>query len=135
NMLLASTYAGMGFGNAGVHLCHGMSYPVSSRVRGYHPLGYPDDHALVPHGISVVLCAPAVFRFTGPTCPERHLRAAELLGADVAGRRAEDAGEVLAGRLIQWMKELQLPSGLAAIGFTRDDVPALVKGTRPQHRV
>ncbi|MBX3411260.1 MAG: iron-containing alcohol dehydrogenase [Pirellulales bacterium] len=135
NMLLASAFAGMGFGNAGVHLCHGMSYPVSGMVRAYQPPGYPDDHPLVPHGISVVLTAPAVFRFTAPAGPERHLRAAELLGADVQGARPEDAAELLVGRLIELMQKLELPSGLEAIGFTRADVPALAQGTLPQHRV
>jgi hydroxyacid-oxoacid transhydrogenase len=135
NMLLASSYAGMGFGNAGVHLCHGMSYPVSGMVRDYHPPGYPDDHALVPHGISVILTAPAVFRFTGPASPERHLRAAEVLGARVSGVKDADAGNVLADRLVELMRELQLPNGLAAIGFTSADIPALAKGAVMQHRV
>lgn len=135
NMLLASSYAGMGFGNAGVHLCHGMSYPVSGMVRGYFPPGYPEDHALVPHGISVILTAPAVFRFTGPALPERHLRAAEVLGARVSGAALADAGEILAGRLVELIRDLNLPNGLAAIGFTVADVPALAKGALVQHRV
>lgn len=134
-MLLASTYAGIGFGNAGVHLCHGMSYPVSGMVRGYHPAGYPTDHAIVPHGISVALTAPAVFRFTGPACPERHLRAAELLGADVASSPSAEAGYVLADRLVQLMQLLRLPNGLGAIGFTSADAPQLARGTLPQQRV
>jgi hydroxyacid-oxoacid transhydrogenase len=135
NMLLASTYAGMGFGNAGVHLCHGMSYPVSSRVREYHPPGYPDDHPLVPHGISVVLNAPAVFRFTGEACPERHLRAAGILGADIDDSELDQAGLVLADRLVQLIQLLGLPNGLGDIGFTKADAPELAKGTLPQHRV
>jgi hydroxyacid-oxoacid transhydrogenase len=134
-MILASTYAGIGFGNAGVHLCHGMSYPVSGMVRGFHPQGYPDDHPLVPHGIAVTLNAPAVFRFTGPACPERHLRAAELLGAEFTCCPPEEAGHVLADRLVQLMQMLDLPNGLSAIGFTAADAPALAQGTLPQERV
>jgi len=134
-MLLAASFAGVGFGNAGVTLPHGMSYPVSGMVREYRAEGYPDDHPLVPHGMAVVLNAPAAFRFTGSACTERHLKAAEVLGADVSGARLEDAGNILADRVIQIMKRLNIPNGLSAIGYSREDIPQLVEGTLPQHRV
>jgi hydroxyacid-oxoacid transhydrogenase len=129
--------AGMGFGNAGVHLCHGMSYPVSGMVREYKPLGLDLDHAIIPHGMSVILNAPAVFRFTGSACPERHLKAAQLMGADISkvSDPKHQAGEILAGRVIDLMKQLNIPNGLSAVGFTKEDIPALVEGTLPQHRV
>ena len=135
NMLLAASYAGVGFGNAGVHLPHGMSYPVSGRVKNYLAPGYAADHPLVPHGISVILNAPAVFRFTAPSTPERHLQAAEALGVDVSSVTAADAGRVLADRITWFMQRLKTPNGLAALGYTSSDIPALVEGTLPQHRV
>lgn len=134
-MILAASYAGVGFGNAGVHLPHGMSYPVSGNVRDYYAPGYPGDHPMVPHGISVILNAPAVFRFTAPASPARHLQAAEALGANVAGVREADAGAVLAERITWFMNRLRVPNGLRAVGYRRADVPALVEGTLPQHRV
>ena len=135
NMLLASAFAGIGFGNAGVHLPHGMSYPVSGMVRDFQPEGYPADHPIIPHGMSVILNAPAVFRFTAPANPQRHLYAAELMGADIRGAAPEDAGEVLAGAVIALMKQTGVPNGLGAIGFTEADIDTLVEGTLPQHRV
>jgi hydroxyacid-oxoacid transhydrogenase len=135
-MMLASTYAGIGFGNAGVHLPHGMSYPVAGLIRGYRASGYEAvDHPLVPHGISVILNAPAVFRFTAQASPERHLKAAEILGANITNARPEDAGSVLADVLIRMMHDLRIPNGLGALSYTNADVPALVEGTLPQHRV
>ena len=135
NMMLAATFAGVGFGNAGVHLAHGMSYPVSGMVTDYLPDGYPEGHPMVPHGMGVVLCAPAVFRYTAPTNPERHLRCAQLLGADTSGAGLEDAGELLATAIIGYVRELGMPNGLSGVGYTVDDVDALVAGTLPQHRV
>jgi hydroxyacid-oxoacid transhydrogenase len=134
-MLLAASYAGVGFGNAGVHLPHGMSYPVSGHVKAYRATGYEVDHPLVPHGMSVILNAPAVFRFTAPANPERHLEAAAALGCDVSRARAGDAGEILAARLVWFMQRLGMPNGLGAIGYSTADIPALVEGTLPQHRV
>ena len=134
-MLLAATFAGVGFGNAGCHLPHGMSYPVAGMVRDFVPGDYPGDEPIVPHGMSVILNAPAVFRYTGPTNPERHLHAARLMGAEVSGAGPEDAGDVLADVIVKFIRDMGLPNGLGAVGYTENDVPDLVEGTLPQHRV
>jgi alcohol dehydrogenase class IV len=134
-LALAANYAGIGFGNAGVHVPHAVAYPIAGRVRDYVPPGYRTRHALVPHGMSVILPAPAVFRFTYPTAPERHLRAAALLGWPVAGLGDADRREALPRALIALMRDVGLPSGLRAIGYTEADVPALVEGTLLQPRL
>src|SRR6202050_4904747 len=123
NMLLAASYAGIGFGNAGVHLPHGMSYPVSGNVKSYRAPGYPhidgEAHALIPHGFSVILNAPAVFRFTACARPERHLEAAAALGANVDHAQAQDAGKILADRITWFMQRLKVPNGLRDIESAR----------------
>ena len=135
NMMLAATFAGVGFGNAGVHLAHGMSYPVSGMVKDYVPEGYPEGHAMVPHGMGVILTAPSVFRYTAPTNPDRHLHCARILGADTRGASPEDAGDLLATAIVGFIRDLDMPNGLAGVGYTSGDIGALVAGTLPQHRV
>ena len=134
-VLLAATYAGIGFGNGGVHLAHGMSYPVSGMVRNYVPEGYPPERPLIPHGMAVVLNAPAVFRFTAPASPWLHLYAAKLMGRDISDASADDAGEILAAAIVEMMRKVGMPNGLRAVGFGPDDIDKLVGGTLPQHRV
>ncbi len=134
-MILASSMAGIGFGNAGVHLPHAMAYPVAGMVRDFHPVGYATKHAMVPHGISVIVHTPAVARFTASMSPERHLLAAKALGADISKVNRADAGRVLAERVIHFMQTLTMPRGLTEIGYSSSDIPLLVEGTLAQQRL
>ena len=134
-MALAAAFAGVGFGNAGVSLPHGMSYPVSGMVREYIAPDYISEHPIIPHGISVAINAPAVFRFTGSSNPKRHLEAAAALGADTDGIDENEGGELLAATMIEYFKRFKIPNGLKDVGFSESDIPRLVEGTLPQHRV
>ena len=136
-MLLAATLAGVGFGNAGVHLCHGMSYPISGQNPGYKHAGYAVEQPIIPHGVSVAVTAPAVFKFTGASNPERHLAAAKAFGVDVSQVKESSAGEVLSEALQDFLvkKMGDQPRGLRAMGFGTGDVEGLVEGTIPQKRV
>nr|WP_025737187.1 hydroxyacid-oxoacid transhydrogenase [Mycobacterium genavense] len=134
-MMWAATLAGIAFGNAGVHAPHGMAYAVAGLVRDFHPSGYPTDEPLVPHGMSVIVNAPAVFRFTAQASPRRHTEAARLLGADTRDAGPEDAGEVLATELIRIMRAVGMPNGLGGVGYTDADIGALTEGAFPQQRL
>lgn len=132
NMMWAATLAGIAFGNAGVHIPHGMSYAVAGLVDSFSPDGYPQEEPMVPHGMSVIVNAPAAFRRIAATSPERHLEAAELLGADV---RDAEPGEAVSGRIAEMMKATGMPNGISGVGYGRSDVAALTEGTIVQRRL
>jgi hydroxyacid-oxoacid transhydrogenase len=132
-MALAATFAGLGFGNAGVHIPHANAYPIAGRVRDFRPEGYPDDHPMVPHGMAVSLTAPEAFRFTFDAAPDRHVRAARLLapGAD----EPDDAAAFLPAVLADLMRDIGIPDGIGAVGYDEGDVPDLVDGALKQQRL
>jgi alcohol dehydrogenase class IV len=131
-MMLAATMAGVGFGSAGVHIPHSCAYPIASVKHEYQPAGYPDEHPFVPHGHSVIVTAPAAFRFTYDAMPERHHKVAELL----AGEPISDPGpDTLPDILRQLMQDVKAPQGVAEFGYTEDDIPTLVDGALKQQRL
>ncbi len=134
-LMYGAMLAGIAFGNSGVHLPHGMSYSVAGLVRDFHPEGYPGREAIVPHGMSVVVNAPSVFRFTATACPDRHIDAARWLGADARDAADEDAGEIVARQLISMMKATRVPNGIGGVGYRKTDAPALAKGAWAQQRL
>ncbi|MGO9833953.1 MAG: hydroxyacid-oxoacid transhydrogenase [Polyangiaceae bacterium] len=131
----AATLAGIAFGNAGVHLPHAMSYAVAGLVRDWRCPGYPQHEPMVPHGISVVVNAPSVFRATAATSPARHLQAAEALGADVRGASEADAATVLSAALVDRMRAAGVPNGVGGIGYGEADIEALARGSILQKRL
>jgi hydroxyacid-oxoacid transhydrogenase len=131
----AATLAGIAFGNAGVHIPHAMSYAVAGQVRDFHPDGYPGSEPLVPHGMSVILNAPSVFRSTAAADPQRHIEAAGHLGSDTRGASPEDAGDVLTEVLVRIMRAVGMPNGLSAVGYAEADGKTLADGTWPQQRL
>ncbi len=134
-LMWASTLAGIAFGNAGVHAPHGMAYAVAGMVRDYRAPDYPDALPIVPHGMSVVLTAPALFERTAPVDPGRHLEAAALLGADVGDAAPDEAGPILGTRLVELMRACKIPNGLSAVGYSARDIPALTQGAMAQQRL
>ncbi len=133
DMAVAATFAGMGFGNAGVHIPHANGYPIAGRVRDFHPKDYPGQEPLVPHGMSVALTAPEAFRFTFDAAPDRHVRAAELLAP--GAERPADAAEYLPSALIGLMRDIGIPNGVAAVGYHHSDITDLVDGAMKQQRL
>ncbi|RAJ66417.1 alcohol dehydrogenase class IV [Streptomyces sp. Amel2xB2] len=134
DMMMAATFAGMGFGNAGVHIPHANGYPIAGMVKDYRPSGYPQDEPMVPHGQSVSLTAPEAFRFSFSAAPERHLRAAELLAPGTASEESEPA-ERLPRVLTRLMRDIGIPNGIGGVGYDESDVPDLVPGTMKQQRL
>ena len=132
HMMLAATMAGVGFGSAGVHIPHSCAYPIASMKHEYQPPGYPADHPFVPHGHSVIVTAPAAFRFTYDAMPERHHQVAELLAGVQIGDPGPDA---LPNVLRRLMRDVNAPRGVEEFGYTEDDIPALVDGAIKQQRL
>ena len=134
-MMLAATLAGIAFGNSGVHIPHGMSYSVAGLVDDYYPQGYPHDHPMVPHGISVVVNAPAAFRFSAPASPWRHLEGAKLLSAKCNDATEAEAGEMLAEHLQSMMQAAAIPNGISGVGYCDHDIERLAQGAFMQQRL
>ena len=89
----------------GLGACHSLAHPLSSDC-GLH------------HGLANALCLPAVLDFNEQAAVERVLHVALLLGGSA------DPGSA-ATRVRELRSALGLPDGLAAVGVSAEQLPAL----------
>ena len=129
-----ATLAGMAFGNSGTHLPHAMSYGITNLMNDITTDGYIEPSPFIPHGISVVVNAPAIFKFLAEGAPARHFEGAKFLGSDTKGAHETDSGEIIAKRIIQLMRETNLPNGISGVGFQETQVKALAESSMRQTR-
>ncbi|MGX6446752.1 hydroxyacid-oxoacid transhydrogenase [Patulibacter sp. S7RM1-6] len=134
-MMLGATMAGVGFGSAGVHIPHACAYPIAGLKHVYEPPGYPRDHAFVPHGHSVIVTAPAAFRFTYDAAPDRHHEVASLLTGKTLDELGGPSPDLLPDVLRDLMRDVDAPKGIEELGYTEDDIPELVQGALKQQRL
>ncbi len=134
NLMWGATLAGIAFGNSGTHLPHAMSYGVTHLMKDITSKDYQVASPFIPHGISVVVSAPSIFKYTADAQPERHMEGATFLGADTKGASVQDAGEVLSKRLIELMRATHIPNGLNAVGFDEGHINALAESSFRQQR-
>ena len=135
HMAMGSTFAGIGYGNAGVHIPHALGYPIAGLAKDWIPVGFGVNEPMVPHGISTALTAPACFRFTAPTNPAKHARIAGLLGANTVGCSVNEAAMLLPETLTSLLRDVGCPNGLSAVGYTTADIPKMVEGGWKQQRL
>ena len=133
-LMWAASLAGVAFGNSGTHLPHAMSYGVTHLMANVTTRDYAVAAPFVPHGISVIVNAPAIFRYTAQGAPDRHLEAAAFLGAEAHGATPTEAGEVLATRLVRLMRDTDMPNGLGGIGFDEASIRPLAASSARQAR-
>jgi len=128
-----ASFAGLGFGNAGVHVPHANAYPIAGRVRDFTPAGYDTAEPMVPHGMAVSLTAPEAFRFTFPTDPARHVAVAAML-APRLDRPSSDA-DYLPRAITELMRDIGIPNGIGGVGYVEGDVGDLVAGALQLQRL
>ncbi len=134
NLMWGATLAGIAFGNSGTHLPHAMSYGVTHLMKDITTDGYQAASPFIPHGISVIVSAPSIFKYTAAAEPERHLEGAAFLSADAKGATPDEAGEVLSKRLVELMRDTHIPNGLKGVGFGESHVKALAESSFRQQR-
>ncbi len=111
NLLLASTMAGMAFGNADVGAVHCLSEAIGALFD-------------LPHGLANAVFLAPVLEFLAPAAKGKLGLMAEWAGLVAAGE--EEAAGLLVQRIKELVREMRVPS-LHEIGITEQDFPAIAQ--------
>lgn len=102
-MLIAANMAGSAFSNAQVGMVHALAHSVGA-IFGVH------------HGLANSILLPACLRYNADACGDVYLNVLSAMGIRAEGIQSDQAGDVVADKIMEFTKKLGLPQRLRDVG-------------------
>ena len=119
NMMLASTMAGMAFGNASVGMVHAVAHALGGLFN-------------IPHGVANALMLPPVMAFNLIACPAKFADIAVALGEVLVGLSPMEAAQCAVDAVQMLSEDVGIPQDLKALGADPAKIDALVDESETQ---
>ena len=107
-MSLAAFMAGLAFSNSMLNAGHAIAYTYSHKYK-------------LPHGLACGIATPYVLRYNVPKITDKVVTIAKVIGETVDD--PYEAGERVAKRIVDLIKQIEMPSNLREIGVKEEELP------------
>ena len=113
-MLIAASMAGIAFSNSQLGMVHALAHSVGAKFK-------------VHHGLANSILLPPCIRYNADACGDAYLDILSAMGVDIRGISPDEAGDLLADKIIEFTKRLGLPQRLRDVGVPEAELKECIE--------
>jgi alcohol dehydrogenase class IV len=113
-MLIAANLAGISFSNSQLGMVHALAHSVGAKFK-------------VHHGLANSILLPPCLKYNADACGEAYLDILSAMGVDIRGISPDEAGDLLADKIIEFTRRLGLPQRLRDVGVPEEGLKECVE--------